>query len=57
MSTGNTFRNKVQAFKGRITQRVGRGTNNQRLEREGRTDQMSGNLKQSGDKAMDAFRR
>ncbi|WP_371749899.1 CsbD family protein [Streptomyces sp. NBC_01283] len=57
MSTGNTIRNKVQAFKGRITQRVGRGTRNKRLEREGRTDRMSGNLKQAGDKAKNAFRR
>ncbi|MWA08251.1 CsbD family protein [Streptomyces sp. BA2] len=57
MTTGNTFRNKVQALKGRITQRVGRGTGNRRLEREGRTDRVSGNLKQSGDKAKSAFRR
>ncbi|MFE9688069.1 CsbD family protein [Streptomyces sp. NPDC006285] len=47
----------MQALKGRITQRIGRGTRNRRLEREGRTDRMSGNLKQSGDKAKNAFRR
>ncbi|GAA1897759.1 hypothetical protein GCM10009837_20120 [Streptomyces durmitorensis] len=57
MSTERRFGNKVQALKGRITQRIGRGTRNRRLEREGRTDRMSGNLKQAGDKARNAFRR
>ncbi|MFC8095713.1 hypothetical protein [Streptomyces sp. NPDC057301] len=30
---------------------------NRRLQREGRTDRVSGSLKQAGDKAKDAFRR
>lgn len=47
----------MQALKGRVTQRIGRGTRNGRLEREGKTDRMSGNLKQAGDKAKHAFRR
>ncbi|MEU5689332.1 CsbD family protein [Streptomyces venezuelae] len=57
MSTGQTFRNKAQALKGRITERLGRTTRNRRLQREGRTDRVSGNLKQSGDKIKNAFRR
>lgn len=57
MNAGHTFRNKAQALKGRITERIGRTTRNRRLQREGRTDRISGNLKQSGDKAKDAFRR
>lgn len=57
MNAERTLRNKVQAVRGRLTQRFGRGVRNRRLEREGRTDQMSGNLKQSGDKAKKAFRR
>ncbi|WP_369237075.1 CsbD family protein [Streptomyces sp. R21] len=56
MSVGRTIKNKTQAFKGRVTERIGRATRNRRLQREGRTDQISGNLKQSGDKAKDAFR-
>ncbi|WP_406490226.1 CsbD family protein [Streptomyces phaeochromogenes] len=57
MSLGQTIRHKTQALKGRVTERVGRTTRNRRLQREGRTDRVSGNLKQSGDKAKDAFRR
>ncbi|QEV18172.1 MULTISPECIES: CsbD family protein [Streptomyces] len=57
MNAGNTLRNKAQAFKGRITERIGRNTRNKRMQREGRTDRVSGNLKQSGGKAKDAFRR
>lgn len=57
MSAGQEFRNKAQAFKGRITERLGRTTRNRRLQREGRSDRISGNLKQSIDKAKGAFRR
>ncbi|GGV26155.1 hypothetical protein GCM10010277_07550 [Streptomyces longisporoflavus] len=57
MSTGRTFGNKVQTLKGRITERMGRGTRNKRMEREGKTDRVAGNLKQSADKAKNAFRR
>ncbi|MCX4457975.1 CsbD family protein [Streptomyces sp. NBC_01728] len=56
MSVRQTIKHKTQAFKGRVTERIGRTTRNRRLQREGRTDQISGNLKQSGDKAKDAFR-
>ncbi len=56
MSVGQTIKHKTQAFEGRVTERVGRATRNRRLQREGRTDRVSGNLKQSGDKAKDAFR-
>lgn len=56
MSLGQTIRHKTQAFKGRFTERVGRTTRNRRLQREGRTDRVSGNLKQSGDEAKDAFK-
>ncbi|MFD9196360.1 CsbD family protein [Streptomyces phaeochromogenes] len=56
MSLGQTIRHKTQALKGRVTERVGRTTRNRRLQREGRTDRVSGNLKQSGDKAKNAFK-
>ncbi|MGW2572068.1 CsbD family protein [Streptomyces sp. NPDC001537] len=56
MSVGQTIKHKTQAFKGRVTERIGRTTRNRRLQRKGRTDRVSGNLKQSGDKAKDAFR-
>ena len=57
MSVGRTIKHKTQAFKGRVTEHIGRATRNRRLQREGRTDRVSGNLKQSGDKAKNAFRR
>ncbi|MDO0934948.1 CsbD family protein [Streptomyces sp. DG2A-72] len=57
MSVGQTIKHKTQELKGRITERIGRTIRNRRLQREGRTDRVSGNLKQAGDKAKDAFRR
>ncbi|MEV6538162.1 CsbD family protein [Streptomyces sp. NPDC051665] len=53
MSIGQTIKHRTQAFKGRVTERIGR---NRRLQRHGRTDRISGNLKQFGDKAKNAFR-
>ncbi|WP_079077311.1 CsbD family protein [Streptomyces sp. Root369] len=56
MSVGQTIKHKTQAFKGRVTERIGRTTRTRRLWREGKADRVSGNLKQSGDKAKDAFK-
>jgi uncharacterized protein YjbJ (UPF0337 family) len=56
MTLKQTIKHKTQSFKGRITERIGRTTRNRRLQRQGRTDRISGNLKQSGDKAKDAFK-
>ncbi|MCX5254932.1 CsbD family protein [Streptomyces canus] len=56
MRVGQTIKHKTQAFKGRVTERIGRTTRTRRLRREGKTDRVSGNLKQSGDKAKDAFK-
>ncbi|NGO41857.1 CsbD family protein [Streptomyces ureilyticus] len=57
MGVGQTIKHKTQAFKGRMAERVGRTTRNTRLQRQGRTDRVSGNLKQAGSKAKHAFRR
>jgi uncharacterized protein YjbJ (UPF0337 family) len=51
MSVGRTIRHKAQTSKGRITERIGRAKRNRRLQGHGRTDQVSGNPKRSGDKA------
>ncbi|MEV7737120.1 CsbD family protein [Streptomyces sp. NPDC088921] len=56
MSVGQTIKHKTQAFKGRVTERIGRTTRTRRLRRKGKIDRVSGNLKQSGDKAKDAFK-
>jgi uncharacterized protein YjbJ (UPF0337 family) len=56
MSVGQTIKHKTQVFKGLVTERIGRTTRNRRLQREGRTDRVSGNLKQARDKAKNAFK-
>lgn len=56
MSVGQTIKDKTQALKGLVTERVGRTTRNRRLQRASRTDRVLGNLKQAGVKAKGAFR-
>ena len=57
MSLGRKIRDKAQAVKGWARQRLGRVTGNQRLQVAGKTDRVVGNLKQSGGKFKDAFKR
>jgi uncharacterized protein YjbJ (UPF0337 family) len=57
MTVSQTIRNKAQTMKGRITEELGRVTRNRRLQRRGRTDRVSGSLKQAVEKTKDAFRR
>ncbi|MEU7901237.1 CsbD family protein [Nonomuraea sp. NPDC049152] len=57
MSLKRKISARVQAIKGRVTQRFGGATRNRRLETEGRTDQVMGNLKLFGEKAKDIFKR
>ncbi|MEV5503610.1 CsbD family protein [Nonomuraea fuscirosea] len=57
MSLGKKIRDKAQAVKGWARQRYGRATGNERLQAEGRTDRVVGNLKQAGGKVNDAFKR
>ncbi|MFI1183261.1 CsbD family protein [Streptomyces sp. NPDC020799] len=56
MSFAKKIRDKKQVLHGRIKQSFGRATGNRRLRTEGKTDRVAGNLKQSGEKAKDAFR-
>jgi uncharacterized protein YjbJ (UPF0337 family) len=48
---------KGTEVKGRIKKTVGKGTNNPRLEAEGRGDQAKGSLKQAAQKVKDAFKK
>jgi uncharacterized protein YjbJ (UPF0337 family) len=57
MTVARTIRNKAQTMKGRVTETLGRVTRNRRLQRRGRTDRVSGSLKQAVEKTKDAFRR
>ncbi|MFJ6198725.1 CsbD family protein [Micromonospora sp. NPDC092111] len=49
---GNTTENTT----GKIKEGVGRATDNERLEAEGRSDQAKSNLKQAVEKVKDAFK-
>jgi uncharacterized protein YjbJ (UPF0337 family) len=57
MSLGRKIRDRAQAVKGWVRQRLGRATGNQRLQVEGKTDRVVGNLRQAGGKVKDAFKR
>ena len=57
MSVADKFHNKAQELRGRAKQKTGEATGNRRLQREGRTDQVKGDLKQAGEKIKDAMRR
>ncbi|MFD0730949.1 CsbD family protein [Planotetraspora mira] len=57
MKLTTKLRDRAQAITGRAKQRLGRATGDQRLETEGTTNRVLANLKQSGTKVKDAFRR
>jgi uncharacterized protein YjbJ (UPF0337 family) len=50
------MRHKIHAAKGKTKKNTGRLTGNRRLKTEGRTDQVTGEVKQAGDKVGDAFK-
>jgi uncharacterized protein YjbJ (UPF0337 family) len=53
MSAENKAANKVTEVKGKVKKETGRATGNERLEAEGKGDQVKGNLK----KVKDAFKK
>ncbi|MCE3552290.1 CsbD family protein [Pseudonocardia sp. RS11V-5] len=57
MSMKDKLDNKSQEISGKAKEAVGRATDDERLEAEGRTDQMGADLKQAGEKIKDVFRR
>ena len=56
MSLADKFSNKAQQLRGRIKRNTGEVTGDRRLEAEGTSDELKGNLKQAGEKVKDAFR-
>ncbi|HTW01648.1 MAG TPA: CsbD family protein [Streptosporangiaceae bacterium] len=56
MGAEKKAKNKAKVIKGKTKKHVGRATGNERLKTEGRADQVSGNLKNAGEKVKDAFR-
>jgi uncharacterized protein YjbJ (UPF0337 family) len=55
MSNKDKVKNATQIFKGKVKAATGKKTGNQRLETEGKSDQVKGNLKQAGEKVKDAL--
>jgi uncharacterized protein YjbJ (UPF0337 family) len=56
MSIAKKVAHKAEAVKGSAKKTVGRATDNERLQAEGRGDQVKGNTKQAGAKIKDAFK-
>ncbi len=48
--------NKAEELGGKVKEGVGKATDDERLEAEGKADQAGANLKQAGEKIKDAFR-
>lgn len=57
MGTDDKIRNAAQGVEGDIKAAAGRATGDERLEAEGKKDQVVSDLKQAGEKVKDAFRR
>jgi uncharacterized protein YjbJ (UPF0337 family) len=57
MGTDDKARNKAEELKGKAKEGLGRTTDDEELEAEGRTDQAESDLKQAGEKVKDAFKR
>ncbi|MEV6347373.1 CsbD family protein [Actinoplanes sp. NPDC051851] len=56
MSFDDKVDNKAEEVGGKVKEGVGRATDDERLEAEGKADQTSANLKQAGEKIKDVFR-
>src|SRR5258707_731759 len=57
MSVSDKAKNKTQAEKGKLKETAGKATNDRSLEAKGKTDRVSGNLKQAGQKVKDAVKK
>jgi uncharacterized protein YjbJ (UPF0337 family) len=56
MSGVDKMKNKAEELGGKGKEAVGDATDNRDLEAEGKADQVSGNLKQAGEKVKDVFK-
>jgi uncharacterized protein YjbJ (UPF0337 family) len=57
MGTDDKARNKAEELKGKAKEGIGRSTDDEELEAQGRVDQAEADLKQAGEKVKDAFKR
>ena len=56
MSATDKAKDKMQSAQGKVKEVAGRATGDRPLEREGKADQVAGDLKQAGEKVKDAFK-
>jgi uncharacterized protein YjbJ (UPF0337 family) len=54
MGVGDKIEHGAEEVKGKVKEGVGKATDDERLEAEGKSDQASANVKQAGDKLGDA---
>ncbi len=57
MGWDDKLKNKKDEAEGAAKERLGKATDDEEMEREGRTDQTRSNLKQAGEKVKDAFKK
>jgi uncharacterized protein YjbJ (UPF0337 family) len=55
MSASDKMKDKAEAAEGKVKEATGRAINDPYLEGEGKGKQVSGDLKQAGEKVKDAF--
>ena len=56
MATDDKFRNKGEDLKGKAKETIGRATDDEELEAQGRADQTKSSLKDAGEKVKDAIK-
>ena len=56
MATDDKLRNQGEDLKGKAKETIGRATDDEELEAQGRTDQTKASLKQAGEKVKDAIK-
>ena len=57
MGADDKIENKAEELRGKVKEGVGRSTDDEELEAQGRADQAKADIKQAGEKVKDAFRR
>jgi uncharacterized protein YjbJ (UPF0337 family) len=57
MGWKDKMRNKADEAKGAAKEHIGKATDNERMENEGKTEKGVSNLKQTGEKIKDAFKK
>ncbi len=56
MGYDDKIQNQSENVAGKVKEGVGKATDDEKLEAEGKADQFKSNLKQAGEKVKDAFR-